>query len=200
MRSRLVLAPLALLLSLASAAPASGAERFVNVVQFSFQPETLQIDPGDSVTWMFSEAGHTTTANRGQAESWDSGPETNDVGTTFRHTFDTPGRYGYICIPHGSFMTGVVQVGSDEFPKSQRSFKQTRRGNSVTMSFRLVEAAKVTVRLRGPTRRTVTRRRLETGRHSIRLSRLRSGRYTGTVTFVDDFKKKSVVRTSTVIR
>jgi hypothetical protein len=68
------------------------------------------------------------------------------------------------------------------------------------MSFRLVEPAKVTVRLKGPTRRGATRRRLEPGRHSIKLSRLRDGRYSGTVTFEDDFKKKSVVRTSTVIR
>jgi plastocyanin len=200
MRFRLALAPLALLVALSAAAPASAAERAVNVVQFSFQPETLQIDPGDRVTWTFSEPGHTTTANSGQAESWDSGPDTNDANTTFSHTFDTPGRFGYICIPHGSFMTGVVQVGRDEFPKSQRSFKQTRRGNSITMRFRLVEPAKVTAKLRGPTRRSVTRRRLEAGRHSIKFARLRDGRYRGTVSFVDDFRKKSVVRTSAVIR
>jgi hypothetical protein len=92
-----------------------------------------------------------------------------------------------------------VQVGRDEFPKSQRSFRQTRRGNSITISFRLVEPARVTVRLRGPSRRTVTRRRLDPGRHSIKVSRLRAGRYRGTVTFEDDFKKRSVVRTSAVV-
>jgi plastocyanin len=189
-----------LLFSLAAAAPASAAERLVNVIDFEFQPKNLQVDPGDTVTWTFTAAGHTTTANRGQAETWDSGPAANPAGTRFSHTFNTPGRYGYICIPHGSFMTGVVQVGQDEFPKSQRSFKQTRRGNSITMSFRLLEPAKVTVRLKGPSRRTAARRRLEPGRHSIKLSRLRDGAYRGTVTFEDDFHKKSVVRTSTVIR
>jgi plastocyanin len=202
MRSRLALAPVALLLSLAVAAPASAAEQFVNVVDFDFQPENLQINPGDTVTWTFAVDGHTSTANRGQAESWDSGPETNGANTTFSHTFDTPGRYGYLCVPHGSFMTGVVQVGRDEFPKSQRSFKQTRRGNSITIRFRLVEPAKVTAKQRGPNRRTITRRRgrLEPGRHSIKFEGLRDGRYRGTVTFEDDFKKKSVVRTSAVIR
>lgn len=200
MRFGLVPAPLALLLLLAAAGPASAAERLVNVVDFEFQPKTLQVDPGDTVTWTFSDGGHTTTANPGQAEKWDSGPAANPAGFRFRHTFGNPGRYGYICIPHGSFMTGVVQVGRDEFPKSQRSFKQTRRGSSITMSFRLLEPAKVTVRLRGPSRRTATRRRLEPGRHSIKLSRLHAGRYSGTVTFEDDFKKKSIVRTSTVIR
>jgi plastocyanin len=200
MRFGLVPAPLALLLLLAAAGPASAAERLVNVVDFEFQPKTLQVDPGDTVTWTFSDGGHTTTANPGQAEKWDSGPAANPAGFRLRHTFRNPGRYGYICIPHGSFMTGVVQVGRDEFPKSQRSFKQTRRSSSITMSFRLLEPAKVTVRLRGPSRRTATRRRLEPGRHSIKLSRLHAGRYSGTVTFEDDFKKKSIVRTSTVIR
>ena len=200
MRFRLVPAPLALLVSLAAVAPASAAERFVNVVDFEFQPGSLQVDPGDTVTWTFTAGGHTTTANRGQAETWDSGPALSPAGGRFSHTFNTPGRYGYICIPHASFMSGVVQVGQDEFPKSQASFKQTRRGNSITMSFRLVEPAKVTVGLRGPSRRTAIRGRLEPGRHSIKLSRLREGRYRGIVTFEDDFKKKSVVRTSTVIR
>jgi hypothetical protein len=32
------------------------------------------------------------------------------------------------------------------------------------------------------------------------VARLREGRYRGTVTFVDDFDKRSVVRTSAVIR
>jgi plastocyanin len=191
---------MALLLFLAASAPASAAEQLVNVVDFEFQPRSLQVNPGDTVTWTFTAPGHTTTADRGQAESWNSGPAANPAGERFSHTFRTPGRYTYICIPHASFMTGVVQVGRDEFPKSQRSFRQMRRRNSVTMRFRLVEAARVTVRLRGPTRRTVTRRRLEPGRHSIGVRRLRSGRYRGTVTFVDDFRKKSVVRTSTVIR
>jgi plastocyanin len=200
MRFRLALAPLALVVFLTVPAPASAAEQLANVVDFEFQPKSLQVNPGDTVTWTFTDPGHTTTSDRGQAESWNSGPAANPAGDRFSHMFRNPGRYTYICIPHGSFMTGVVQVGRDEFPKSQRGFRQTRRGNVVTLSFRLVEAAKVTVRLRGPTRRTVNRRRLETGRHSIRLARLRSGRYRGTVTFVDDFKKKSVVRTSTVIR
>jgi plastocyanin len=200
MRFRLLLAPVALALSLVAPSPASAAEQLVNVIDFEFQPKDLQINPGDTVTWTFTDPGHTSTSNSGQAERWNSGPAANPAGTRFSHTFDTPGRYGYICIPHGTFMTGVVQVGRDEFRKSQRSFKQTRRGNSITMRFRLVEPAKVTVNLRGPSRRTATRRRLEPGRHSIKFARLREGRYRGTVTFQDDFKKKSVMRTSAVIR
>ena len=200
MRFRLIPALLALALLLAAAAPASGAERLVNVVDFEFQPGTLQVDPGDTVTWTFSESGHTTSADRGQAETWNSGPAGSPAGARFSHKFDTPGRYSYVCIPHAGFMKGVVQVGRDEFAKSQTAFRQTRRGSSLTMSFQLVEAAKVTVRLKGPSRRMVSPGRLEPGRHRIKLSRLRAGRYKGTVTFVDDFKKKSVVRTSAVIR
>jgi plastocyanin len=203
MRTRLLIAPLVLLAPLAAPAPASAQDHVVDVVDFAFAPKSLQIDPGDAVTWTFTAGGHTTTAERPQAEAWNSdpsGPGFNSAGDRLSHTFDTPGRYQYVCIPHVGFMTGVVQVGTDRFRRSQTRFRQRRRGSTLTFSFRLREPAKVTVRLRGASRRTVTRRRLGRGRHSIRVARLREGRYRGTMTFVDDFDKRSVVRTSAVIR
>jgi plastocyanin len=200
MRIHRLLAPLALLVPLAAATPASADDVSVNVVDFEFEPGTLQIDPGDRVVWNFSAGGHTTTARSGQAERWNSGPATNPAGTSFSHTFDAPGRYQYVCIPHASFMSGVVQVGRDEVARTYSSFRQRRRGSSLTLSFRLAEPAKITVKLRGPSRRTVTRPRMDEGSRSIKLSRLREGRYRGTVTFVDDFDKRSVARVSATIR
>jgi plastocyanin len=200
MRSPRLLAPLALVISLALAGPASAQDHQVGVVNTAFQPATLQINPGDRVIWSFLEEGHTTTSRSGQAESWNSGPDTEPAGATFTHTFNTPGRYQYICIPHQFFMDGVVQVGQDEVARSYSRFRQTRRGSSLGVSFRLAEPAKVTVTLRGPSRRTVTRRRLEAGSRSIKLSRLRKGRYRTTVTFVDDFDKRSVARARATIR
>jgi plastocyanin len=203
MRTRLLIAPVLLLAALAAAAPASAQDHEVDVVDFAFTPESLQIDPGDTVVWTFTAGGHTTTAERRQAETWNSDPSGsgfNSAGDRFSHTFATPGRYQYVCIPHAGFMTGVVQVGADRFRRSQTRFRQRRRGRTLTFSFRLREPAEVTVRLRGASRRTVTRRRLETGSHSIRLARLREGRYRGTVTFVDDFDMRSVIRTRAVIR
>ena len=200
MRTHRLLGPLVLLIPLAVAAPASAEDHRVDVVNTSFQPGTLQINPGDRVIWSFLEDSHTTTSRSGQAESWNSGPEPSPTGATFDHTFDTPGRYQYICIPHQLFMDGVVQVGRDEFARSYSRFRQTRRGNSLNVAFRLAEPAKVTVRLRGPSRRTVIRRRLEAGSRSIKLSRLREGSYRTTVTFVDDFDKRSVARARARIR
>jgi plastocyanin len=198
MRSHRLLAPLVLSIPLAVASPAAAADHTVNVVNVSFQPATLQINPGDRVIWSFQEEGHTTTSRSGQAERWNSGPDTSPVGATFSHTFDTPGRYQYICIPHQFYMKGVVQVGQDEAAKTYSRFRQTRRGNSLRVSFRLAEPAEVTVKLRGPIRRMV-RRRLEAGRRSFALSRLREGRYRTTVTFVDDFDKRSTARARATI-
>jgi plastocyanin len=200
MRSRRLVAPLVLLVPLAAAGQASATEVPVSVVNFSFQPRTVQINPGDTVVWNFREETHTTKARGGQAESWDSGPDPTRAGASFRHAFDRPGRYQYVCEPHQLSMSGVVQVGRDEVRRSYERFGHRRRGSTLTLSFRLLEPAKVTVRLRGASRRTVTRRRLQAGSHSISVARLREGRYRGTVTFVDDFDKKSVARASTVIR
>jgi plastocyanin len=203
MRTVRLLAPLALLIPLAAAAPASADDVSVNVVDFQFQPKSLQINPGDTVIWNFSQGDHTSTSRFGQAESWNSRPAgraANPAGTSFSHTFNTPGRYQYICIPHQLFMEGVVQVGQDAVARTYSRFRQRRRGSSLTLFFRLAEPATVTVKLRGPSHRTVTRRRLEPGSRSIKLSRLREGRYRGRVTFVDDFDKRSVARLSATIR
>ena len=199
MRTGRLIAPLVLLAPLAAAVPASAVEVPVDVVNVRFEPKTVQIDPGDTVVWNFQTDGHTSTSDQGEPERWNSGAVA--AGQAFRHTFSKPGRFSYICIPHEfAGMTGVVQVGTDQFRRSHTRFRQRRRGSTLTFSFRLREPAKVTVRLRGASRRKVTWRRLGTGSHSIRLARLREGRYRGTVTFVDDFDKRTVVRTSAVIR
>ena len=200
MRPRRLLIPLAVLTPLVLAAPAMAADTSVSVVDFAFNAKSVQIDPGDTVTWNFVVAGHTTTSNSGQAERWNSGPQTNDGGTSFEHTFTKPGRFTYICLPHQTFMKGTVTVGTDEHKKSQSKFSQSRRGSTVTYKFTLVEAAKVSIKLSGAAKRSVTRKRLGTGRYSIPFRNMKPGKYTGKATFTDDFGKKSVVRISTTVR
>jgi plastocyanin len=188
--------------SIGLAAPAlvSAADRPVIALDFEFQPKTIRVDPGDTVVWDFQAAGHTTRSRRGQAESWDSGPEARPQGATFEHTFRRPGRFQYFCVPHEGFMKGVVQVGEDRFSKSHASFGQRSAGRSITISFRLVEPAKASLRLSGPTRRSVTRRRLASGRHSVKFPRLSAGTYRATATFVDDFDRRSRARTRAAVR
>ena len=109
MRPTRLLIPLALLTFFASAMPAAAADWGVGVVDYEFQPQTRQIEVGDSVTWNFGVDGHTTTSKPGQPDSWTSAPDgaTNSAGVPFTKVFNTPGRYQYICVPHQTFMKGV---------------------------------------------------------------------------------------------
>jgi plastocyanin len=201
MRLKRLLIPTALLIPLALASPAAAFDWRVEAINFEFQPGERQIALGDSVTWNFSADGHTSTSVRGQAESWNSISEgTNAAGTTYTKVFDTPGRFQYICVPHQTFMKGVIQVGTDTVVDSVAKFRSKRRGNRVTLSFRLNEPATVSYRLKGPSRRTVKRGRLRAGAHSFTLRRLRRGTYRGVLTVTDDFDKKITPRNFFVIR
>ena len=196
--NRLLPIPLALFLAICAAAPAGAAEVEVGVANFRFQPATPAIAVGDTVIWRFNAEGHTATAKRGQAERWDSG--NRRFGQTFRHTFDAPGRFQYVCIPHVDFMRGTIQVGTDQVRDTVDAFKTRRSGSSVKVSFKLNESATATNKLRGAERKTVRRGRLGAGRHSFRVRNLDAGSYSGTLTLKDDFDKSAKPKSSFVIR
>jgi plastocyanin len=201
MRPHRLLAPLSVVLALVPAAPAAAFDWNTNVVDFEFQPAERKIAVGDSVTWSFQIAGHTSTSLGGQPDSWKSvGTGTNDAGTTYTHVFNTPGRYQYVCIPHRDFMKGVIQVGTDTVVDSVDDFKSKRSGTRVRISFLLNEPATVRYSLKGPSRRTVRRGRLAAGAHKFTVRRLKRGTYRGVLTVVDDFDKKTTPRNFFVIR
>jgi plastocyanin len=192
---------MAVLTPLVLASPAAAFDWPTEVVDFEFKPAERRIALGDSVTWNFTAAGHTSTSLRGQPDSWNSVPEgTNAAGSSYTKVFNTPGRYQYMCVPHQSFMKGVIEVGTDTVVDSLDNFKSRRTGNRVRLSFLLNEPATVTYKLNGPTRRTVKRGRLRAGTHSFTLRRLRRGTYRGVLTVVDDFDKKITPRNFFVIR
>ncbi len=199
MRPRRLLIPLAVLSPLVFASPAMAADASVSVVDFAFNAKQVKVGVGETVTWNFATGGHTTTSDSGQAEKWNSGPATNPANTSFEHTFKKPGRFTYICIPHQSFMKGVVVVGTDRHKRSQSSFSQSRKGKTVTYKFTLVEAAKVRIALSGAADRTESRKRLGAGSYSIPFRNMKPGKYNGKATFTDDYGKKSVVKISTVV-
>lgn len=200
MRPQRLLIPLALLSPLALASPAMAADTSVGVIDFEFQPKSLNIDVGDTVTWNFIQAGHTATSDPGQPVSWNSSEQTNAAGTSYPKTFSQPGRYSYFCTPHAAFMKGVVTVGSDRYPKSASKFKLARKGKKITVSFTLRESARVVATLKGPVKKKATRKRLEPGRHSISFKKLKPGKYASSVTFTDDFDRLTKVKKSAVIR
>lgn len=84
---------------------AGGPQVTVEMVNMSFQPANLQITPGTTVTWVNKDpAPHTATA---ADRSWDSG--IFNQGQSWSHTFDTPGRYDYVCLVHPG-MAGTITV------------------------------------------------------------------------------------------
>ena len=82
----------------------------VAIRNFSFQPDSISVPPGATVTWVNCEpAGtepHTTTADPSGA-AWNS-PDLSP-GQRFSHTFPTGGDFPYHCTPH-PFMTAKVVV------------------------------------------------------------------------------------------
>jgi plastocyanin len=194
--------PLALILALVPAAPAAAFDWSVEAADdFSFKPAELKIALGDSVTWSFAAEGHTSASVGGQADSWRSVDDgVNPVGTAYTHVFTTPGRFQYVCLQHKDFMKGVIEVGTDAVVDSIDNFRSKRTGNRVKISFLLNEPATVRYTLRGPSRRTVKRGRLDAGSHSFTLRRLKRGTYRGVLTVVDDFDKKITPRNFFVIR
>ena len=114
MRRKLA-AGFALIALTAFAAPLSArADQTVTIgPSLSFNPATVTVAPGETVTWTWAASGHSTTSDATTGpEVWNSGIQ--DVGFSFSHVFTTNGTFPYYCkahsFPGGTFMNGVVQV------------------------------------------------------------------------------------------
>ncbi len=84
----------------------------VSISNFSFQPQSLQVKVGSTVTWTNNDStAHTVTSDTGV---FDSG--TLAVGSTFAFTFTQPGTYTYHCNIHPSMTGTIVVVPSDPTP------------------------------------------------------------------------------------
>lgn len=94
-----------------------------------FDPKTLEVSVGTTVTWTnVGSVGHTVTARDGgipeEAEYFASGGFDSESAArddmsegliredeSYEHTFEVAGTYDYVCIPHESAgMTGTVRV------------------------------------------------------------------------------------------
>jgi plastocyanin len=93
--------------------------------RFVFAPEEVEVSVGDTVVWEFKSPNHNVSAVPQDSEevsipsgatpfaSYESGNlySVVDEGGTYEHTFETPGEYTYVCIPHvASGMVGTVTV------------------------------------------------------------------------------------------
>ena len=82
----------------------------------TFTPDTVSIQPGDMVEWIWDDNGHSVTSGTpGNPDgTFDSGLQ--GIPFTFSHTFPMAGSFPYYCIRHQAMMVGTVNV---EAPASQ---------------------------------------------------------------------------------
>jgi plastocyanin len=90
--------------------------------QLTFEPKQIEVSVGEKVTWKnVGKIGHTVTADKSKAadpslvsipagtKEWNSGLV--NEAQSFSRTFQRPGTYRYVCIPHeGAGMVGTVVV------------------------------------------------------------------------------------------
>lgn len=104
----------------------------VGMTADAFTPDRLVVDAGTTVVWEnTSTRAHTVTAyedlvpedadyfatggfdsEAAAREAWEDGGRGGiDNGEQFSHTFEIPGEYGYVCVPHEQAgMIGTIVV------------------------------------------------------------------------------------------
>ncbi|MEC9363183.1 MAG: cupredoxin domain-containing protein [Sinimarinibacterium flocculans] len=91
-----------------TAAPAEGVPEgaVVQIVDFMrFEPVTLTVEPGTTVTWINNDGSNHIIQLRQGGKS----PRLRH-GANWSRSFDTPGEYPYICAIHGERMSGTIIV------------------------------------------------------------------------------------------
>ena len=84
----------------------SNATYTVTIKNFTFQPSTLTIEKGTTITWVNEDSvAHTVTSDDGKFPS--SG--NLNKADAYQFQFNTPGSYDYHCSPH-PFMKGKINV------------------------------------------------------------------------------------------
>lgn len=90
-----------------SGAAAATSAVAVDIAGFAFNPATIEIKVGDTVTWTNSDSAPHTATQRPSGSGFQSG--TLQQGNSYSYTFDTAGAYDYYCEFHAG-MSGQVIV------------------------------------------------------------------------------------------
>jgi plastocyanin len=114
---RLALVAGLLLIAGSVAAPVLAQGGAVSIVGTSFQPATITVAVGDTVTWTVTQSigqQHSVTSGKpGGADigkEFDSGFTLQDNGQSYQFTFQNAGTYDYFCQVHPTTMIGQVVV------------------------------------------------------------------------------------------
>jgi plastocyanin len=103
----------------------------VNIVDFAFDPSSITIEAGGTVTWTNTgNATHTVTSDDG---TFNSGNIAS--GGTYSFTFDTPGTYTYHCSIHPNMTAEVVvtEAGGTTTSSSTSSVTPTATSSSSSL-------------------------------------------------------------------
>ena len=79
----------------------------IDIVNFAFDPQTVELSVGDTATWTNQDGAAHTVTLKPSGSGFQSG--TLQGGDSFSHTFEEPGTYEYFCEFHAN-MTGTVTV------------------------------------------------------------------------------------------
>lgn len=85
---------------------AMAGDNAVTIEGFAFNPATIEINVGDSVTWTNNDQTQHTVTQSPSGSGFQSGPIA--AGGTFTQIFDTPGTYEYFCEFHANMTATVV--------------------------------------------------------------------------------------------
>lgn len=89
----------------ADVTPHEGDPYRVLIQNFAFVPKSLVVPKGTTVTWVnIDMTSHTVTS--AETDRYNSGMLSNR--DYYTHTFDTPGRFQYYCIPHPGMQADII--------------------------------------------------------------------------------------------
>lgn len=87
---------------------------------FTFSPSSLQVRPGDTVTWSLASIHNVVEVTEATYNANGSTPKAGGFSLPFgggSFTFNTEGTYYYVCSPHaGQGMKGNITVKADDNP------------------------------------------------------------------------------------
>jgi plastocyanin len=86
--------------------PADASSPTVVVTDMAYEPASLTVEVGETVTWLFDDGAvrHDVAGDGFQSDIMAAG--------SFSHRFDAPGTYAYVCTLHPN-MTGTIEVVPD---------------------------------------------------------------------------------------
>jgi len=98
-----------------------------------FDPETLYVEPGTTVKWVWDSGGHNVVPESiPDGADWEGHEGLEDSGFDYEHTFETKGTYEYVCTPHASLgMKASVEVTDD--PPEETGYQSVLPNSAKTL-------------------------------------------------------------------